>query len=499
MSETTENHSSQEMGAFLDYSQDALAKIGEHILVRFTSALKTAQIFKANNLTFLQQLNLLYSSLDDVLRNEGEAALQFTRDTLFFNGVRIRFDFSTFQHFKFLADEFAKNHLSAVEFDASLQKDQLKDFLFLLAKTGLNNENPFEAFQALLQTTGINQITIKKMHVSGKATASESQESKRTASKVFFKSIAHLKEVFKREDQNKRIRMKTTRRLMQSLVNSIVDNESFMVGLTNLKNYDDYTLNHSVNVCILSVCLGRRLGLERKDLLDLGIASFFHDIGKLEIPTEILNKPGKLNDEEREIIERHPFLGAGKLVRHKELYSLPVKALYVALEHHLRADLSGYPRYWKKDSIDIYSRIVEICDFFDAVTTKRPYRKKAFTRTEALQMMLEKSGTEFDPVLLKVFASVVGIYPIGTLVLLDSSELGIVTEINPDIKFMLRPKVKLITDAAGNRVVGKTVDLSQRNPTTDKFLRTILKPLDPAEYDINVSDYFLAEAERPSI
>lgn len=483
------------MRAFLDYSRDTLAKIGEHILIRFTSALKTAQIFEANNLTFLQQLNLLYSSLDDVLRNEGEAGFQFTRDTLFFNGSRIRFDFSTFQHFKFLADEFSKNQLSAVEFDAALQKDQLRDFLFLIAKTDSKSKSPFEDFQAMLQTAGISEITIKKMHTDRNGAGPEPHEAKRTARKVFFKSITHLKEVFKREDQSKRIRMKTTRRLMQTVVNSIVDNESFMVGLTNLKNYDDYTLNHSVNVCILSVCLGRRLGLERKELLDLGIAAFFHDIGKLEIPADILNKPGKLNDEEREIIERHPFLGAGKLVRHKELYSLPVKALYVALEHHLRADLSGYPRYWKKDSIDIYSRIVEICDFFDAVTTKRPYRKRAFTRSEALQMMLEKSGTEFDPVLLKVFANVVGVYPIGTLVVLDSSELGIVTEINPDIKFILRPKVKLITDSDGNKVVGKTVDLSHKDPTTDKYLRTILKPLDPAEYDINISDYFLAEAE----
>jgi len=194
-------------------------------------------------------------------------------------------------------------------------------------------------------------------------------------------------------------------------------------------------------------------------------------------------------------MERHTYNGAGKLARLQELSYLPVKALYVALEHHLWANLSGYPKYWKKDYINLYSKIVKIIDFFDAVTTDRPYRKHTLTRDEALSIMLEKSGTEFDPILLKVFANMIGVYPIGTLVALNSGELGIVTETNPEVAFMLRPKVKLITDKKNRRIDGEIIDLTEIDSKTKEYKKTIIMSLDANKYNVRVSDYFLAQAE----
>jgi putative nucleotidyltransferase with HDIG domain len=376
-----------------------------------------------------------------------------------------------------------------------LTEDELIEFVILFGSTDEREGSSFEDFQEKMRAKGIRNINLEKIHPYEMSASSGSGEIKSAACKVFFKGITHLKEVFEREDQNKRINIKTTRRLMQSMINLVGECESFMLGLTNLKNYDEYTLNHSINVSILALCLGRRLGLEKRELLDLGIGAFFHDIGKIEVPEEVLNKKGKLDENEWKIMTQHPHFGAEKLASLKELNYLPVGALYIALEHHNWVDLSGYPRYWKKDNINFYSRIVKICDVFDAVTTKRVYRENAMSRHKALSIMLEKSGSEFDALLLKVFANMIGVYPIGTLVALDSDELGVVVETNTEVAFMLRPKVKLITDKEKNKIDGEIIDLTEKDPETEKYRKTVVKILDPDEYDINIADYFIAQGQ----
>ena len=475
--------------------QKDLEKKGEDILIRLFSAFKTTQIYNPNNLIFQRQVNLLFGLIQETIQNEGDALFQIKETTLFFNTVRIKYDFSTYHSLKFIIDELTKREIGTIGFCQDLSEDELREFVILFPQTETDTENSYEDFLSKMKAAAISHISLEKIHPFETSLIQDERLEKKYVKKVFFKSITHLNEVFEKERQDKRIRIKTTRRLMQSIVGSIIHNESFMIGLTNLKNYNEYTLNHSINVCVLAVCMGRRLGLEKTELLDLGIAAFFHDIGKLDIPKEILEKPSKLNEEERKIIEKHPFLGAGKLVRLKELSYLPVRALYVALEHHLRTDLSGYPKCWKKNSINLFSQIVELCDFFDALTTKRPYREDVFTRNDALSLMLEKSGTDFDPLLLKVFSNMVGAYPIGTVVSLDTGELGIVTEPNPEVAFMLRPEVKLITDEMGNKIDGKSVKLTEMDANTNEYKRTIVKSLDPHKYNINVSEYFLAEAE----
>ncbi len=480
---------------YIDSEKASLSKTIEDVFVRFSSALKTAQIYAPNNLTFVNQNNLLFSLIQNILTSEGEALFQFRENTLFFNSVRVKFDFSSYHRFKFLAEGFRKKGIEKICFESGLTEDDLIEFVILFGGANGREGNSFEGFQEKMRAKGISNINLEKIHPYEMSARSGSGEIKQTACKVFFKGITHLKEVFERADQKKRIKIKTTRRLMQSMINLVGECESFMLGLTNLKNYDEYTLNHSINVSILALCFGRRLGLEKKELVDLGIGAFFHDIGKLEVPEEVLNKKGKLDENEWKIITQHPHHGAEKLASLKELSYLPVGALYIALEHHNWADLSGYPKYWKKKNVNFYSRIVKICDVFDAVTTKRVYRENAMSRHKALSIMLEKSGTEFDAVLLKVFANMIGVYPIGTLVALDSDELGVVVETNPEVAFMLRPKVKLITDKGKNKMDGEIIDLTEKDTETEKYKRTVVKILDPDEYDVNIAEYFIAQGQ----
>jgi len=487
----------QEVGKdYIKGAKKSLSKIIEEIFIRLSSAMKVAQIYEPNNLTFIRQINLLFNLIQNILQKEGKAVFQFRENTLFFNTTRVKFDFSSYHNFKFLADEFREKEIETLGFQLGLSESELTQFVILFIDEEVIKENPFEDFEAELKERRIGHIFLEKMRpleVTGGVKEEELQES---AIKVFFKSITHLKEVVQREKQKKKVQLKTTRRLMQSIINLVSQNESFMIGLTNIKNYDEYTLNHSTNVTVLSICFGRRLGLERKELVDLGISAFFHDIGKVEISEEILNKPGKLDDNEFDIMKTHPWHGAQKLACLKELSILPVTAINVAMEHHIWANLEGgsYPKYWKKDHTDFFSKIVKICDFFDAVTTERPYRKKMATREEATSWMLEKIGTEFDAVLLKVFADMVGIYPIGSLVVLDTKEWGIVMETSPDVAYMTCPKVKIVADKNGNKIEGGIVDLAEKDPKTKKFKKKIVKTLDPFKYNINISEHFQAQS-----
>jgi len=491
-----EEKSQKEKKDYTKSEKKSLSKIIEDIFIRFSSSLRTAQIYEPNNDTFIRQINLLFDLIQTILKNEGKAHFQFQANTLFFNTVRIKFDFLSYHNFKFLADIFKEREIGTLGFEPGLNHEELTQFVTLFVDGEEEKENPFENFEAKIKEKGIGHIFLEKVHPSDTVGGKEEEGFMQSAVKVFFKSITHLKEVVEREKQKKMVKLKTTRRLMQSIVNLISQNESFMVGLTNIKNYDEYTLNHSTNVCVLAVCFGRRLGFEKRELVDLGVSAFFHDIGKLAISKEILDKPGKLDENEMKIMQTHPWHGAKKLACLKELSILPVSALNVAMEHHIWSNLTGagYPKYWKKNYTDLFSRITKICDFFDAVTTERPYRKKTATREEAVSWLLEKTGTEFDAVLLKVFANMIGVYPIGSLVVLDTGAWGIVTEVNPDIAYMTKPKVKIIADKKGNKIDGKIIDLAEKNPKTEKFKKTIVKTLDPYEYDINVADYFITQS-----
>jgi HD-GYP domain-containing protein (c-di-GMP phosphodiesterase class II) len=469
----------------------AFQKTGVDLLTRFYIFDKVARIYDTKNNAFQDRGQLLFGALAAVLKDGREASLRVRQGTLLLNGVRLKFGVGTYGMFKSVIEEFRARGVEAVTFLPGITLEELFGFVSIFAKPEKTSEGAYGRLAADLDAAGIRHVELEE--------ASDEEVPRglhQRSARLFFLGIVHLKESFARDERDEPIKISTTRRLMQSIYNHIVEDEGFVHGLTNIKNHDEYTLNHSVNVCLLATALGRRLGLSRAELVDLGMAAFFHDLGKTATPLDILNKPGRLTDAERGIMEMHPFHGAEKLVLLKEFRRLPLRAIHVALEHHIKEDLSGYPRYFKKDDVNLFSKIVKVVDVFDAITTRRVYRTKDFTRAEALSLMLEQSGTEFNAVILKAFVNMMGVFPIGTMVALTTGEFGIVRDLNPDPKLVLRPSVKLITDAAGNKVDGEIVDLAERDGTTGRFRRTIATALDPSKYGIEVSDYFLAQAAR---
>lgn len=250
-----------------------------------------------------------------------------------------------------------------------------------------------------------------------------------------------------------------------------------VVGLSNLQSVDEYTATHSLHVCMLSMAVGRYLGLEANLLRALGVAALLHDVGKMFVPDAVLNKHGRLTDEEWQVMRQHPLLGARFLMC---VPGMPDLAPVVAFEHHLTHDETGYPEVPASYNPSLASRIVSVVDFYDALTTDRPY-KRAVAPWRAIELLEQEGDARTDPRLRRVFIQLVGRYPVGSLVELDSGELAVVSRQNdgaPD-----RPEVCLVRDSAGHRLpLHFPVNLVETNSRGEP-LHTIVRAVEPADTD----------------
>jgi putative nucleotidyltransferase with HDIG domain len=261
--------------------------------------------------------------------------------------------------------------------------------------------------------------------------------------------------------------------------------------LANIKNYDEAIFNHSVNVAIYAITIGQRVGIPKKYLSYLGMAALFHDIGKIKIPKEILNKTGKLLPEELALMRSHPILGVVTIMAMKEWGELSSRMIDAAFEHHIKYDLTGYPKLTHKHKLTLFGKIIAIADFYDTLVRPRTANRYPYVSEKVLGIMLERSGKDLDPALVKVFINMIGIFPLGTLVLLNTNEMGIVVQIQEDAELIDRPKVKLLYYSDGEYRVGNVVDLREADEKTGEFKRSVVKTLDPNEYSINVSEYLI--------
>lgn len=261
--------------------------------------------------------------------------------------------------------------------------------------------------------------------------------------------------------------------MVEEIANSVLRNPGALISLARLKTKDDYTYMHSVAVCALMVALSRQLGLDEQQTRQAGMAGLLHDIGKMMIPMEILNKPGRLTDEEFDTVKGHPVEGHKMLL---EGNGVDEVALDVCLHHHEKVDGSGYPERLTDQQISIFSKMGAVCDVYDAITSNRPY-KNGWDPAESLRKMAEWSNGQFDPVVFQAFAKSVGIYPIGSLVRLESGRIGVV--VDQSEKSLLTPKVKVFYSTKSNlRIAPEVLDLSS-NIVRDK----IVSREDPAKWN----------------
>jgi HD-GYP domain-containing protein (c-di-GMP phosphodiesterase class II) len=283
------------------------------------------------------------------------------------------------------------------------------------------------------------------------------------------------------------LNMESVSEVVGSMVDSILRSPDALTSLTRLKSFDEYTFFHSVNTSALALSVGKHLGYERAPLLQLGTGMLLHDIGKTLIPIEILNKPGRYEADEFEIMKQHVLRGAEVLSSTTGLSDMFLKP---TLEHHERVDGTGYPHHRSKIELSQFGLIAAIVDIYDAVTSDRCYHKGK-TPHDTLQFLYQL-GTQghVDGTLVQQFVQVVGVYPVGSCVSLSTGETAIVKQFNHQAP--IRPLVVLVTDEAGRRR-SSPVDLDlAAQPWGPE--QTIVSILDPAALGITARTYLDKEA-----
>ena len=270
--------------------------------------------------------------------------------------------------------------------------------------------------------------------------------------------------------------------MVEGLAETVTQNRTALVALTAMKSYDNYTFTHMVNVSILTMGQARGLGIDGRLLREFGLSALMHDIGKVRIPLEILNKTSRLNDEEFTVMKRHVVDGAEIL---RQTPEMPILAPVVAFEHHLRLDGTGYPASVGRSQLNLGTMLCSIADVFDAMRSQRAYQQ-AFPTDRILEVLKQNDGSQFDPNLVRRFVQLIGIYPPGNLVRLSTDEVAVVLRVHAPDPY--RPTVRILRDTSRQELmVPRECNLWETRGEAGEV--HVVAPLDPTEYGIDPLGY----------
>src|SRR3989441_938990 len=376
-----------------------LRHAGRDFLVVLYTGVRSLKLYRIENAQVQKALDDLTATTKHLLDVEKEIELRLQGEFIFVNSTRLRLDLDNYASFSHILGVLRQSGIGAVRIDEGVERKQLQIFVAMLLSYAAKEVTATKVFELAqkLSDAGVTHIGVEPPLETDEDTEDEERQ-KEAAKRTYARSVAVTKEVINSIRMGRTANVKKVKRAVQAIVDQVLNNEASLVGLTTLRDYDEYTFTHSVNVCIFSVALGRKLGLTKLQLYDLGMAALFHDVGKSRVPLEVLNKQGGLTDEEWRIMQAHPWLGVLTLI---------------------------------------------------------------------------------------------GIYPVGTCVILDTYEVALVHSANPDVTHVHRPVVRIVTTPEGGvQHPGFLADLAQRD-AEGHHPRSIVKVTDPLKYGINVSDYFV--------
>jgi len=464
---------------------------GRNLILALYGAMRNLKLYPPENSVVQSALGDLVRVAEELRATEGDLEFRVAGEFIFVNSTRLRLDLDNYTTFSYLLSQFRASGVGELKLvGATTPRDWTVLLAFLLKPVGDTPEHRADALRERFESTKVAVFEISPP-VESEDDQKQRSESKEAAKRTYSQSVAATKDVMNSVRMGQNPNLKKVKRVVQGIVDQLLADETSLIGLTTIRDYDDYTFTHSVNVCIFSVALGRRIGLSRLQLYDLGLGALFHDIGKSRVPAEVINKAGQLTEEEWRMIASHPWMGVLALFQLKEATEFPYRAMRIAYEHHMKRDVSGYPRSLRTKAIGLYSRIVACADGFDAATSRRSYQTEPLNPAAVLSEMRDNARRGQDPVVVKAFVSMLGIYPVGTFVVLDTFELAIVHSVNPDPTLLSRPVVLVVSDDRGLvRHPGDRVNLADKDES-GKYLKTIIKTADPERYGIRVGDYFL--------
>lgn len=462
----------------------------EDFLTAFLRVLQAVRLYEDDREVVVEATRRFVEAAGRLL-SEGEIPCLVSEGYLYVQGERVRFRKGLVRVLHSVVDFLSRRSLKGLVFSAGLEQAPLREVVTFLRQL-VHSAKQEDPYGWLSQEMGRSRFPwVELVRSLDRMPGGEGERRKERTRAVYTQAHASVREISRKLSKGRGVGVRKSRRMVQNLVDLLFEDEAVVLAASTIRDHDRYTFTHSVNVAILSICLGKRIGLSPASLTHLGICGLFHDLGKVEISTEILRKPSGLTDEEWETIRRHPVSSLKQVLRLRASHALKSKILLAPLEHHLRVDLSGYPRVASIRAVSLFGRILQITDFYDALTSPRPYRPVPYSPHSALKKLLEGAGKEFDPILVKVFAAMMGRYPIGTLVRLDTGEIGLVAE-SSDRRLSPLPKVVLLVDnGEGVLLRGQVVDLAEKDPVSGTYLRRVTGCCHPSALGIQPAQFLL--------
>ena len=461
---------------------EKLKALGLQVLMRFSAAVRLGRAYHAENQVFRRSLESVLEALTPAL-SSGEAVLVKLDNDLYINGVRIPYRANNVRFHRHVLEEFHKRRIAGFKAQLGLELRELISFfrLFLQSDTytgtdlltaclaqgadrmlpviHASTEAPDDNFEyegwvddggdddPEAEPAGAPGMEAAGLPFIPGTVASGSKAGPRGAArKKFAVAMAGARSLLMTTSLHGGMELKHAKRVVQPLVDGAYAGEPVVVGLGTLGHHDEYTYAHAVNVCLVAVTMGHFLELDRRALADLGVAALLHDVGKGAVAERIHHAMDAFTDEERALAESHPLEGIKLLARSTTLNPTTLRCMRVALEHHIGADGSGYPRMGRW-TVSHLARLVSVADCYVSLQTHRSERGAKVTPYEALGMMLGPLKARFLPAMLWALVMSVGLYPPGQLVEMDDGALAVVLAPNPDDP--ARPHVRIMREATG--------------------------------------------------
>ncbi|HSP15015.1 MAG TPA: HD domain-containing phosphohydrolase [Thermoanaerobaculia bacterium] len=454
------------------------------VMYAFFQLFKTAQIHAIDNKAIVQPVKTMADLSSAMVAGEGQISFQVKDRSIFVNGTKLKLSADEYELARGIFEFFEERGIGGFTIEAALTTESTRSLLKALVYLP-PTERKFENIDAAIKASGI-PFRINRPLGGGKKSDSEIVLERRALS---FQTYAKLVVLYQSLIAGDRVNaakrqfvMKKIGRTVQTLVDLCLEDEHTFAGAASVRNADAYAAHHAANVAVLSMVIGKKIGLPKSSLADLGLAAIFFDIGLRHHP-DIVDKPEPLTPDERATIGQHPIRSVEFLLEERKLSKAALSRIVVAFEHHRHFGGGGYPPGGGRRP-HLFTRIVSIADVYDALTTQRPWRN-AWLPDEAIALMMRESGKYFDPALLKVFVSAIGLYPVGTLVRFDDGKVAVVVHSGGDGARVTRPAVTLI---GSDGKPGETIDLA-RNKN-----RRIVSAEDAAKYGFQTSSVVAASA-----
>ena len=452
---------------------DPNANAFDDLVRRLAAAIRGATLYSATHPLVQRSVDSLVNLCASLCQKADAIVIGFIGDEVVVNAERLPKSAAALVGF---ARDMREREIEKITIQRGVTRDELRTFIFELP-----DKRSAVPLATRLQQKGVHRIVIGKLAV--EKDEDDPGSGIAAARKIYGTAVETAEQLWQAAKAGDKPDPKAARTIIDSLAKLVGGDRTSPLALTALKRYDNYTFTHMVNVSVLAMAQARSLNLEGPLLREFGFAALMHDIGKVHTPQEILNKPDKLTRDEFDVMQRHVVDGAHILRRTPEM---PALAPVVAFEHHLRQDLSGYPANIGHRSLNLCTQIVSIADVYDALRSTRVYRE-GLPSDRIKSIMGKKDDPAFNQKLLRRFINLIGLFPIGTLVRLNTEAIGVVTHEHPTDPF--RPQVKIIRNENGASLEESMLINTWEPDGRGDFTWAVVEAVDPEAVGIDPLQY----------